>query len=133
LIVDVQKHWRGSITVLRPDDNMLPARRPEVGNSALEVIMEFKYRGWVIDPTPEFLLGQFFAHARIIRASPDDDAHTEMHIERNLAWLESEDEAIEVARQWAIEWIDARDYNLASTAVDSSTRQDDMRAKVPAR
>jgi hypothetical protein len=28
LIVDVQKHWRGSITVLQPEDNVLPARRP---------------------------------------------------------------------------------------------------------
>jgi hypothetical protein len=28
LIVDVLKHWRRSITVLRPEDNVLPARRP---------------------------------------------------------------------------------------------------------
>jgi hypothetical protein len=30
--------------------------------------MEFKYRGWVIDATQDFSLGQFFAHARLIRA-----------------------------------------------------------------
>ncbi|WP_230417710.1 hypothetical protein [Paraburkholderia polaris] len=56
-----------------------------------------------------------------------------MHIERNLAWFESEDEAIDVARQWAIEWIDARDDNLASTEAGSSTRQDDIPAEAPAR
>ncbi len=82
--------------------------------------MEFEYRGWVIDATPDFLLGQFFAHARLIRASPDDDADTEMHIERNLAWFENQDEAIQVARQWAIEWIDAREGNIASPDTDSS-------------
>lgn len=82
--------------------------------------MEFEYRGWVIDATPDFSLGQFFAHARLIRASPDDDTDTEMHIERNLAWFENQDEAIEVARQWAIEWIDAREGNIASPDTDSS-------------
>jgi hypothetical protein len=46
-----------------------------------------------------------------------------MHIERNLAWFDNEDEAIEVARQWAIEWIDARNDNLASTEADSSMWQ----------
>lgn len=81
--------------------------------------MEYAYRGWIIDATPEFSLGQFFAHARIIRVSPDDDADTEMHIERNLAWFDSEDEAIELAHQWAIEWIDAREGNLASAEVNS--------------
>ncbi|MFM0732636.1 hypothetical protein PQQ52_19315 [Paraburkholderia sediminicola] len=95
--------------------------------------MKYEHGGWVIDATPEFSLGQFFAHARIIRASPDDDADAEMHIERNLAWFDNEGEAIEVARQWAIEWIDARDDNLASTKADSSTRQDDIPAKAPAR
>ncbi|CAE6842064.1 hypothetical protein [Paraburkholderia haematera] len=40
--------------------------------------MTYEYRGWVIDATPEFALGQFFAHARIIQASPDDDTDTEM-------------------------------------------------------
>ena len=82
--------------------------------------MEFEYRGWVIDATPEFSLGQFFAHARIIRASPDDDADTEMHIERNLAWFDNQDEAIQLARQWAIEWIDARESNIASPGTGSS-------------
>jgi hypothetical protein len=82
--------------------------------------MEFEYRGWVIDATPDFLLGQFFAHARLIRGSPDDDADAEMHIGRNLAWFENQDEAIQVARQWAIEWINARDGNTASPGSSSS-------------
>jgi hypothetical protein len=34
--VNVQKHRRGPITELRPEDNVLPARRPDVGNSTLE-------------------------------------------------------------------------------------------------
>ncbi|MFM0000597.1 MULTISPECIES: hypothetical protein [Paraburkholderia] len=95
--------------------------------------MKYEYGGWVIDATPDFSLGQFFAHARIIRASPDDDVDTEMHIERNLAWFETEDEAIEVARQWAIDWIDARDDNLTVTKAASLSRQNDMSAKAPAR
>jgi hypothetical protein len=82
--------------------------------------MEFEYRGWVIDATPEFSLGQFFAHARIIRAPPDDDVDTEMHIERNLAWFDNQDEAIQVARQWAIVWIEAREGNIGSPDTDSS-------------
>lgn len=95
--------------------------------------MKYEYGGWVIDATPEFSLGQFFAHARIVRASPDDDVDTEMHIGRNLAWFETEDEAIEVARQWAIDWIDARDDHLAITDAASLRRQADMPAKLPAR
>jgi hypothetical protein len=79
--------------------------------------MEFEYRGWVIDATPDFSLGKFFAYARLIRASPDDDADAEMHIERNLSWFENQDEAIQVAHQWAIEWIDARED--ASSDTDS--------------
>jgi hypothetical protein len=84
--------------------------------------MEFEYRGWIVDPTPTFSLGQFFAHARIIRASPDEDADTEMHIESNLAWFDNQDEAIQVARQWAIEWIDAREGNIVRPDTDLSVQ-----------
>lgn len=63
--------------------------------------MAFEYGGWLIDATPDFSLGKFFAHARLVRAPPDDGADPEMHIERNLAWFDSEEEAIQVARQWA--------------------------------
>jgi hypothetical protein len=82
--------------------------------------MEFGYCGWIVDPTPDFSLGQFFAHARIIRASPDDDVDTEMHVERNLAWFDNQDEAIQLASQWAIGWIDAREGNIARPDTDSS-------------
>jgi hypothetical protein len=95
--------------------------------------MAFEYRGWVIDATPDFSLGKFFAHARLIRAAPEDDADTEMHIERDLAWFDNEEEAIQVARQWAIEWIDARDDNIASADADSSTWPNDIPAKAPAK
>ncbi|MEW9585033.1 hypothetical protein ABQJ48_26415 [Paraburkholderia sp. DGU8] len=80
--------------------------------------MEFEYRGWVIDATPEFSLGQFFAHARLVRASSGDDVEPEMHIERNLAWFDDQDEAIELARQWAIEWVDAREDKVGSADTD---------------
>jgi hypothetical protein len=95
--------------------------------------MKYEYGGWVIDATPDFSLGQFFAHARIIRSSPDDDVDTEMHVERNLAWFETEDEAIEAARRWAIEWIDARDDNLVIPAIETLNRQNNLSAKAPAR
>jgi hypothetical protein len=82
--------------------------------------MEFEYRGWVIDAGPDFSLGKFFARARMICASSDADVDPEMHIERNLAWFDYEDEAIQLARQRAIEWIDAREGNIASPDIDPS-------------
>jgi hypothetical protein len=94
--------------------------------------MEYEYGGWFINAIPDFSLGKFFAHARLTPSSPESNVDTEMHIERNLAWFDNEDEAIEVARQWAIEWIDARNDNLASTEADPSMWQDDMPAKAPA-
>lgn len=94
--------------------------------------MEYEYGGWIIDAIPDFSLGRFFAHARLSRASPDNNADTEMHIERDLAWFDSEDKAIQVARQWAIEWIDARD-GVAGTETDSSTQHDNLQAKAPAK
>lgn len=54
-------------------------------------------------------------------------------IERNLAWFDNEDEAIEVARQWVIAWIDAHDNNLASADTDLSTRRNDMPTTTPVR
>jgi hypothetical protein len=93
--------------------------------------MEYEYCGWIIDATPDFSLGKLYAHARLTRVSSDADVDAEMHIERNLAWFDSEDEAIAMARQWAIEWIDARDGDVASTDADSATSHDDMPAKAP--
>lgn len=71
--------------------------------------MKCGYRGWIIDATPDFSLGKFFAHARLVRVSADDDAEGEMHIERDLSYFETEDEVIEVAQQWAFAWICERD------------------------
>lgn len=83
--------------------------------------MKCGYRGWIIDATPDFSLGKFFAHARLVRASIDDDADAEMHIERNLAWFDTEDEAIQVAQQWAFTWISERDGSVADKRKDSTT------------
>ncbi|WP_188131231.1 hypothetical protein [Paraburkholderia panacisoli] len=74
-----------------------------------EVIMQCGYRGWIIDATPDFSLGKFFAHARLVRISADDEVDGEMHIERNLSYFDTEEEAIEVAQQWAFAWICERD------------------------
>jgi hypothetical protein len=71
--------------------------------------MQCGYRGWIIDATPDFSLGKFFAHARLVRVSADDDVDGEMHIERNLSYFDTEDEAIEVAQRWAFAWICERD------------------------
>ncbi|MFP3563340.1 hypothetical protein [Paraburkholderia sp. SIMBA_030] len=77
--------------------------------------MAFTYHGWIVDTTPDFSLGKFFAHARLTRASLDDDVDTEVHIERNHAWFDNEEEAIESAGQSAIAWINERDSCVAST------------------
>lgn len=78
--------------------------------------MKCGYSGWIIDATPDFSLGKFFAHARLVRASADDDTDGERHIERNLAWFDTEEEAIEVAQQWAFAWIGERDGIHASNS-----------------
>ncbi|WP_208866441.1 hypothetical protein [Paraburkholderia lacunae] len=78
--------------------------------------MQYEYGGWTIDATPDFSLGKFFARATLTRASPDPEAGTKMHEGRDLAWFDSESEAIEFARQWAITWIDdqsARQWAVA--------------------
>jgi len=53
--------------------------------------MECGYRRWIIDATPDFSLGKYFAHARLVRASADDEVDGEMHIERDLAYFDTED------------------------------------------
>ncbi|SFU23984.1 hypothetical protein [Paraburkholderia aspalathi] len=75
--------------------------------------MTFSYHGWIVDATPDFSFGLFFAHARLTRSSSDDDVDTEMHIERNLAWFDSEEEAIQCGRQSAIAWINERDDDIS--------------------
>ncbi|MEZ0605682.1 hypothetical protein ACAX43_26450 [Paraburkholderia sp. IW21] len=83
--------------------------------------MEYEYGGWSIDPMPDFSLGKFSAHARIIRASSGCDADTEMHIERDLAWCNSEDEAIQIALNWAIDWINTRNASVSGRQTDRPT------------
>ena len=77
--------------------------------------MKCGYRGWIIDAAPDFSLGKFFAHARLVRVSSDDDVEGEMHIERDLSYFDTEDEAIEVAQQWAFAWICERESMQAGT------------------
>jgi hypothetical protein len=77
--------------------------------------MQYEYGGWIIDATPEFSLGKFFAHARLTRASSDDGEDPEMHIERDIAWFDGEDPAVQCAHQWAIAWIDEREGRIASS------------------
>jgi hypothetical protein len=83
--------------------------------------MQCCYRGWVIDATPDFCLGKYFARVRMIRASADDTIDGEMHIQRDLAWSDTQDEAVAVAQQWAFAWIAKRDGEAAS-AGDSAYR-----------
>jgi hypothetical protein len=86
----------------------------------LELIMECGYRRWIIDATPDFSLGKYFAHARLVRASADDEVDGEMHIERDLAYFDTEDEAIEVAQQRAFAWICERDSTFDSPQDDTT-------------
>ncbi|SFU26790.1 hypothetical protein [Paraburkholderia aspalathi] len=81
--------------------------------------MGYEYGGWIIDPTPEFSLGKFFAHARLIRSSPESNADTEKHIERDLARCDTEAEAIRAAHKWAVAWIDERNDGATSTLANN--------------
>ncbi|MFL9959161.1 hypothetical protein PQR65_37820 [Paraburkholderia nemoris] len=95
--------------------------------------MECGYRGWIIDATPDFSLGKFFAHARLVRVSRDDDVEGEMHIERDLSYFDTEDEAIEVAQQWAFAWICEREVNVESTQAGTPTSRGRIPAETPSR
>jgi hypothetical protein len=46
-------------------------------------MMKCGYRGRIIDATPDFSFGKYFAHARLIRVRADDEVDGEMHIERS--------------------------------------------------
>jgi hypothetical protein len=71
--------------------------------------MLYEYGGWIIDATPNFSAGRYFAHVRLIRASSVDGEEPEMHIERDIAWFETEGPAVQWAYQWAMGWIDERE------------------------
>lgn len=94
--------------------------------------MQCGYRGWIIDATPDFSLGKFFAHARLVRVSTDDGVEGEMHIERDLSYFETEDEAIEVAQQWAFEWICECDGNVYSPQ-DGTASRSQISVETPSR
>lgn len=76
--------------------------------------MLYEHGGWNIDATPNFSAGRYFAHARLTRVSSNDGEEPEMHIERDIAWFESESEAVQWAYQWAIGWIDEREAQAPS-------------------
>jgi hypothetical protein len=81
--------------------------------------MGYKYGGWIIDATPDFALGKFFAHARLTRSSPESDVDAVLHVEHNLAWFDTEAEAIQVAHKWAVAWIDKRDGSATTTQANN--------------
>ncbi|MFM0731107.1 hypothetical protein PQQ52_11515 [Paraburkholderia sediminicola] len=95
--------------------------------------MQCGYRGWIIDATPSFSLGKFFAHARLVRVSADDDVDGEMHIERHLSYFDTKDEAIEVAQDWAFAWICQRESIVDSKQDQTLTFRHDILADTPAR
>lgn len=95
--------------------------------------MECGYRGWIIDAAPDFLFGKFFAHARLVRTSTDDDTDGEMHIERHIACFDTEEEAIEFAQQWAFEWISRHEGEVISKSNEPPAPRVDTSIEVTAR
>lgn len=95
--------------------------------------MEYEYGGRSIDPMPDFSRGKFFAHARIVRVSPECDADTEVLIERDLARFDPEDEAIPVSLNWAIDWINTRNVSATGRQTDRPTFAQDNPGPQPAR
>ena len=63
----------------------------------------------------------------------DDDVEGEMHIERDLSYFDTEDEAIEVAQQWAFAWICEREANVESTQAGTATSRSCIPAETPSR
>jgi hypothetical protein len=94
--------------------------------------MKCGYLGWIIDATPEFSFGKFFAHARLVRVSVDEDIDGEMRIERNLSWFDTEEEAIEVAQQWAFAWIYDRNDSFGFSQFQPPTNLTRISAQTPA-
>ncbi|MFM0397747.1 hypothetical protein [Paraburkholderia phytofirmans] len=109
---------------------MIPCLAFKNLNSAeAEVIMKCGYCGWIIDATPEFCLGKFFARARLVRPSADENVDGDMHIERNLAWFDTAEEAIEAAQKWAFAWIGDRDGSFADGQILPPTMRRDASAQ----
>ncbi|OBR46144.1 hypothetical protein [Paraburkholderia tropica] len=70
--------------------------------------MEFEHKGWTTDITPDEYMGRYFARARITCKTSAAGQEPEMHIERNIDLFETEKQARECARLWAMHWIDER-------------------------
>jgi hypothetical protein len=68
--------------------------------------MRHMYKSCTVDVTPDFSLGQFFAHARITRAPSDGIFNAQMCDSGDLGRFNSEAEAMALAYQWAIAWVD---------------------------
>lgn len=69
--------------------------------------MRFNSTTFRIDPTPRRADDEYMAHARISCSRPDGSEH-EIHLSGDLAGFHVREEAITYARQWAMEWLDAR-------------------------
>lgn len=67
-----------------------------------------EYQGWLVDPTPDYAVGKYFAHARLVRIRTDAQEEPEMHIERHIGWFDTAEEAIRAAKEWACQWIEDR-------------------------
>lgn len=65
------------------------------------------YQGWTIDATPDSFFGKYFARARIVQAFSDEHEEPQMHIERDIAWFDRRDDAVDCGVRWAVAWIDA--------------------------
>lgn len=86
----------------------------------------FEYEGWTVDPTPDYAVGKYFAHVRVVRIQDAAHGEPEMHIERNIAWFETQYEAVQAARNWALQWIrdrnDSRAGDPEARAFESTRR-----------
>lgn len=75
--------------------------------------MECRYCRWIIDATASLPLGKFFTRARRGSGHALATRRTATCIERDIAWFETEEEAVELARQCASAWITERDAGVA--------------------
>lgn len=71
--------------------------------------MHFCYRACVINATPEFSLGRYFAHARIEQSQDlSEFGAFGSYDSGDLGDFATEADAVAFAQSWAIEWIEAR-------------------------
>ncbi len=70
--------------------------------------MLFQYKGFVVDATPDFSLGEFWARARIAPGALNVPQQPWTVDQPDLGHFSREALAIEHAITWAREWVDAR-------------------------